>query len=516
LSWQLQFFFTTNFPPAVALQNGVPSTNVVAANSFTYFTVDVPAWATAATNLLLNASGNVTVWFNQDGKPSSADTRLIGPATAGATTLDVNGTGGLPVLQPGRRYYLGVQNTGGTPVTFAVEVDYDLTTLSNGVPVTATNRPSIAFPRYFRYNVSSNASAVQFTLSHLSGNADLVVRHGLPVPTLTSHDYGAFNTGTNDESIVLFTNSVTLTPGTWYLGVFDQDLVPVTYTIEAQELTNAFPNIITLTNGVPYDNANAGGTGSNDYYLYVVSTNAARAQFEINNPTADVALLAHKNLPLPDLNNPGTYDYISTNPYPNDQLILIYPNSTPVALTSGDWFLTAVNLSGGTASYSIKATEWAVTGTNLNVRGYLNGNNFCLEWDSLDGAHYVVQGKASLGDPSWTDVSPTITATGATTTYCVPLPSPYNYFRVIEGEATVSPPPKISNLSFNGTGFVLQWTASASQQFQVQWTTNLASASWNTFTNVISSATGQFTFTDDGTASGGLGGVKFYRLINYP
>ena len=517
LSWQLQFFLTTNYPSAVSLENGIPSTNnTVQPGQFAYFVVDVPSWATAATNLLLSASGNVNVRFNQNGIPSAADTRLIGPATTGISVLDTSGLLTTPLLLPGQRYYLGVENPGATPVTFSIEVDYDITALADGVPITGTNSPSTALPRYFQYDVSTNASAVLFTLSNLTGNADLVVRHGLPVPTLNSYDYSSFNPGTNDESILLFTNSVVLTPGTWYLGVFNQDTTPVTYTIEAQELTNVFPNIITLTNAVPYFNTNAGGTSSNDYYLYQVSTNAARVQFEINNPSADVALLAHRNLPLPDINNASTYDYLSTNAYPNDQLILIYPNSTPVPLTPGDWFLTAVNLSGGSASYSIMATEWPVTGTNLNVRGYLNGNEFCLEWDSLIGAHYVVQGKVSLGDPTWVDVSPTIPATAVTTTYCVPLPSPYNYFRVIEGLALVPPPPSISNITYSGSGFVLQWTASASQQFQVQWTTSLGSGSWNTFTNIITSTTGQFTFTDDGTASGGLGGVKFYRLINYP
>jgi len=69
----------------------------------------------------------------------------------------------------------------------------------------------------------------------------------------------------------------------------------------ATEYTNPFPNIVTLTNAIPYANTNAGGTSSNDYYLFMVSTNALRAQFEINNPSADMTLVARKGLPLPDL-----------------------------------------------------------------------------------------------------------------------------------------------------------------------------------------------------------------------
>ena len=76
-----------------------------------------------------------------------------------------------------------------------------------------------------------------------------------------------------------------LAPGRWYLGVFNADPTNVTYTILATEYTNAFPNIITLTNGVPYPNANSGAGDATDYYHYVVTTNAVRAQFEIDGPT---------------------------------------------------------------------------------------------------------------------------------------------------------------------------------------------------------------------------------------
>jgi len=82
---------------------------------------------------------------------------------------------------------------------------------------------------------------------------------------------------------------VPLTPGGWYLAVSNASGAPVSYTILATELTNtAVPVIITLTNGIPYANSNSGGTNTVDYYRYVVTTNAARAQFEVDNPSGDV------------------------------------------------------------------------------------------------------------------------------------------------------------------------------------------------------------------------------------
>jgi hypothetical protein len=79
------------------------------------------------------------------------------------------------------------------------------------------------------------------------------------------------------------------------------------------------------------------------------------------------------------------------------------------------------------------------TGTNVQiVAGQLitlasvsvQGDSFCFSWNSLPGARYVVQGKASLTDAGWADVSDTITATNVVTSHCVLLPSPYEFFRV--------------------------------------------------------------------------------------
>ena len=84
-------------------------------------------------------------------------------------------TNGAPPLVPGARYYLGIQNPGAASVTAAVQVDFDVTPLANGVPFNATQAGN-ALPRYFSYDVSSNGTAVSFQLLNLSGNLDLVAR----------------------------------------------------------------------------------------------------------------------------------------------------------------------------------------------------------------------------------------------------------------------------------------------------------------------------------------------------
>lgn len=520
VDWQLQFVFEDKKPLPGNLPPGVPQTNTVAAGGIVYFVVDVPAWAKFATNQLLFASGPLNVLFNQNTPPgigatNVGDFSLFGPVTTGSSTLD---TAGSPPLLPGQRYYLGVHNPGTSNVTFAVQVDYDITALTDAVSVTSTLAAG-ALPRYFSYDISTNATAVSFRLFGLNGNVDLVARRGAPLPTRADYDYGSFNPGLNNEDIVLLPAStpVPLTPGRWYLGVFNSDIVPVTYSIVATEFTNALPNIVTLTNGIPYTKTNAGGVNPVDYYRFVVSSGAVRAQFEINTPSDDVTLVARKGLPLPDL---SLYDYISANVFTNDELIVLTTNSTPVLLSPGDWFISAVNVTGLPVSYSIKATEWfAPEVLPFVITSYnIISNEFCLTWNSVPGAYYFVQGKPDLSVTNWTTISPQITAVDYATSWCVPLPSPYQFFRVGEGLVLSSfvPPPRIQNLIVSPTNVVIQWNGPATARYNVQWSPQLVPPLWNNFTNVITSPTGLFQFVDDGTQTGGLGATRFYRLFLLP
>lgn len=514
VSWQLQFIYQTEIPWPGVLTHGEPKTNTIPAGQTAYYIVDVPAWARFATNTLLFANPTgVNVLFNQNRPPTNGvDLVLIGPnSTGGSRTLE---TTGVPPLQPGQRYYLGVYNPGAAAVTFAIQVEFDITQLFNGVPVTSALNLG-ATPRYFYYDVSTNANAVSYQLTNLNGNVELVARQGTPLPTLTSFDYGSFNSGASDEAIYVFTNSspVALGPGRWYLGVFNLDVVPVTYTIVANEYTN-LPPFITLTNGISYAAANSGAANPTDYYRYVVTGSVARAQFEINNPTADLTLVARKGLPLPNL---GLFDYLSANSQPNDELIVLFTNSAPVALTTGDWFLTAVNVSGLPANYSIKATQWPVTGQPVVIgENSIVSNSFCLTWASLIGAHYYVQGLTNLSPTTnyWETISPTITATDTLTTWCVPLPSPYQFFRVVEGLALnpVVPPPVITSITHVNNTVELRWDGPTYASYRVEWSPTLAPATWTLFSDVVTSTTGQFLFVDDGTQTGGFSGTRFYRL----
>src|SRR5262249_39477390 len=132
------------------------------------------------------------------------------------------------------------------------------------------------------------------------------------------------------------------------------------------------------------------------------------------------------------------------------------------------------------------------------------------------GIHYSVQAKPGLTESNWTTLSPTLTASDISTTFCIPLPSDFEYFRVSEGIVLVPALPIISSLAYSTNATLLQWSAPTNLLFQVQWTPSLAPATWQSIPGQVTSSNGTFLFLDDGSQTGGVGAERFYRLRQLP
>jgi subtilisin family serine protease/subtilisin-like proprotein convertase family protein len=526
LSWELLFRFENPIPIPTVVTPGTLLTNTVAPGKIKHLVVDVPNWASFASNMLVTANGPLDLLFNQNGVPWGTNFGLGGDYTlfTGQTTSTATLSNGvppsIPPLVPNNIYYLGFSNGTASTVTFVFQVDFDMTPLTNGVPI-ATSMAAAAPPRYFYYDVLAGDTAVSFQLTNLTGNATLVARKGVPFPTPTDYTHVSRNPGTNDEEIIVTADSelVPLSPGRWYVGVFNATATAFDYTILATAYTNTLPTLITLFNASPYANTNSGVGITNDYYRFVVRTNAVRAQFEILNPTGDVTLVARKGLLPPDLNSfTAGRDFKSELPGLSDEMIVVFDYTRPVPLTPGEWYLTAVNLSGAPITYTMLATQWGVRATNVVVISQtITATSLCITWNSEPGIHYYVEGLTNLSSTNWVLVSSTLTATGNTTTYCVSLPSPLSFFRVRQGLSTApapappTPMPRIGSVERSAAGVEFKWTAPSTAEFKVEWAPTV-NGPWSSFTETASSASGSFAFADDGSASGGLTGQKFYRL----
>jgi hypothetical protein len=126
------------------ITNSTPVTNIVVAGTFTPLMVNVPANAIAASNILVSATGPLNVWFNQITPPTTStnagNVLMLSNVTSGSFLLTSNS---VPPLVPGASYYLGLQNTGTTNVSFVFEVNFAYAAVTSNAPtissITLTN-----------------------------------------------------------------------------------------------------------------------------------------------------------------------------------------------------------------------------------------------------------------------------------------------------------------------------------------------------------------------------------------
>src|SRR6185295_16186579 len=162
------------------------------------------------------------------------------------------------------RWYAGIFNTAPTNVYFAVEPCYSainpvLIPLTNDVPFMAgfTNQyvspPGPPRSFFFTFEITNSVDAVLFELYGLSGDADLVLERDVP-PGMAP--YFARSSRTEDwaEQIVLRTDfELPDLRGRWYVGVYNNELTNVAYTIRASVPTNGLlqsAQAIVITNSV--------------------------------------------------------------------------------------------------------------------------------------------------------------------------------------------------------------------------------------------------------------------------
>lgn len=534
-------FLATQFTndPNVRLANDVAACNqTVQASGATagvnYYVFTVSPNALQATFETFNASGNVDLYLQNgfcfQNRNAFDLTNTIGAyASTNSGTSDelicVHGRSFPVALQPGE-WHLAVVNREATNVTFCVRVrellDTDIIGLTNRIGFSPAVPPSPGEVDYYRYRVSRDAVQVNVEILQPTGNVDLFLDAGFCTENLANFSYSSINPGTANELITVATNSspVPLSPGEWLIAVTNAESFPAGYTIRVTELLAS--DIIRLTNAVPYAST-VDGLGSTtgfpvDYYVFNVSTNAVRAQFEILAPSGNVNLVARKGLPLPTLAN---HDYASTNSGTSDELIVVFNTSTPIALTPGDWYLSVLNTTSNTVAYTVVATEYASAGTNIGVGNIAIVSNrlFCITWTNvLPGVNYYVQGKADLNATAWLPVSPTIKATGTSLTWCIQLPSVFHFFQLVEGLSPLSAgnPITFTGMSADTNGITLTWTAPANQRYGVEWSPTLFPPSWRPYPDYITSINTTYTFTDDGSKTGGLGGSRFYRFFLVP
>jgi hypothetical protein len=351
-----------------------------------------------------------------------------------------------------------------------------------------------------------------------TANVDLYVQRGFCPTNLASFTYGSFNPSTNTEFIAIATNSVPepLSAGDWFIAVYNADNVAANYTLRVTEILAS--EIIRLTNGIPYSNNVVASTSlvsyPVQYYVYRVTTNAARAQFEIRQTDGDVNIYARETLPLP---TPSNSPYHSANENLSPELISVLDTSVPLPLSPGDWFITVTNASTVAAGYTIVASESRSRGDDIDVsRVWLVTNSLCITWvGTVAGVNYYVVGKPDWTSQAWLPVSGTLRATGPSLTWCTPLPTPYIFFDLREGLSPLSldNPVTLTNSFASSNGLTLCWTAPPNLLYGVYYSDTLFPLYWKPYPDYVTSSTDTYKFIDDGSKTGGLNTNRYYQVI---
>jgi subtilisin-like proprotein convertase family protein len=452
LNWQLNITASpTNPPPIITLQHGIPYTNTLVAHGVQNFIVPMPQWAFWSTNVLQFAQRHnnpanplsAEVWFNTNQMPAftTNDTLLLAGSFA-STNLTTN-TALVPYVSSGQTYYLAVTNPSGTPIDFAVGVWFDMTTLTNCQ--SQSNFVSAAgIPRYFQFDVPGDDLAaglplgnVNFWLSAAQTNLTMVLSQHLPLPDLTHYDYISQWPSTNNETLMVVSNSTPFAIQTnrWYVGVFNSGPTNVPFTIQACYVTN-YPTLIELTNGVPYFASFAENTNQLAppgpprwvFFQFDVTNWTDGLLFELYGLSGNADLLLQRES-LPTM---APYFAGSFRTSTNAEQVVVR-TSPEIADLRGSWYLGIYNNEVTNVAYTIRAVTSAgsmlLSGQPLVTTASLMPSapgNFLLQWNSILGEQYVVFYSDTLLPANWQPFAMPnggLTATTPLSTVAVPIGS---------------------------------------------------------------------------------------------
>ncbi len=514
---------------SLPLTNAVPQTNTVPAGGIVYYLIDVPPNAQFATNILLFASSPVNLLFSQAGFPTGTNTGdyfLLTNSMGGISLLSSNS---MPTnIVPGGTYYLGVQNPGGAPVNFAIEVDF--------YPPPSVPPGGII---YLPVTVPANADFATNILLYATGPLNIWFTTNSPPSITNANDVqllpdAAYPGGTNGFVVLSAGTTPPLVPGsTYYLGVQNTNSFTVFFALEVNFQLVPAPVTNTIT-GLTITSTNIGGKFGFLLTWYAPTSDLFRVEWTGSfTPTlwnTFSNIVAYTGPPTPTNGLFTFFDDGSQFPFGP---MRFYRVILLQSLTNGVPETSSVS-AGGIDYFSVSVPTNADFATNLlfSATGPVNllFNQTALPTGTNAGDYTLLAGAMNgLSVLSATGAPTNIVPGGTywlgvqnTNSYTVNFSLEVN-FHLIPTNAPASPI-NISGIAYTnigGTnGFLFTWYAPTNDLFRVQWTGSLAPpVAWNMFTNLIrytgpvTPTNGLFSFFDDGSQSGGLGSMRFYRVL---
>ncbi len=219
----------------------------------------------------------------------------------GPTPEEINIVADSPTnVIPAGKWLLGVYVADGTlPLQPAA---YTITASEIPLPVVLTNRVAYADAIsnqldvvYYAFDITNDTTTVSFALTNLSGDVNLYVRQGFPLPTATDFAYASTNKGKADELIQVrsIDPTIPLGQGRWFLAVVPVGPVPVSYSVLAKTGAD-FVAVTDLDDQVPVAASHQPGDPS-QFYRFLAEQDTTALLFEIYGLTGEADLLAAKD-----------------------------------------------------------------------------------------------------------------------------------------------------------------------------------------------------------------------------
>jgi len=477
-----------------------------------------------------------------------------------------------PQLRPGQRYYLALTNA-NPDAQFVLQVDFDaldtnvwgVTDLPFGATIVTNIAPTNVM-QYFRYSVSPNAAAASFEVYPTNGNVNLYVRRAEPVPDPLPrpdvYDYASENPGVEPEIILVTTNSVVpLTPGDWYLGVLNVDTNAVDYAVRVVETLAPQETVVDLLPDVSLDESAPPDQPVRKFFRFTVTTNVGAVELDLTNPDGPVDIFAR----LDDRPDSFTFDRMDRAAPGLPARLIIRTNALAPSLT-GDWYFAVVPRTNAVVNFTITARfpgqpqPWDLT-PETPLRGVLAADTFGapVGWDyyrvaippeavravftvtPLNGDVNLAlkKGLPLPNETNWTYQAVTpgpVAETLVVDTNSWPAPiSAGDWYLGVRNMSSFSTtydvtvqietggvPPPIAidrEVQISGGAVTISWSAPPGLRFRVEYATEIPAdgpIQWIPIPGEITSPDGGYTFTDDGSLTGGVSSAKFYRIVLLP
>ena len=366
----------------------------------------------------------------------------VGPAPEEILVFPSDSTN---VLAPGK-WLLGVYVA--DPTLPPPPAPYTITASTIPLPIALTNRVPLAGSIsnapdtvYYYFDLTNATTQVSFALTNLSGNVNLFVRQGFPLPSSTDFDYASTNAGRADELIQVksFDPSAPLPLGRWFLAVVTVGPVPVSYTVLAKtggdtaQFTDIFDN-------APLPGSHQPGDPS-QFYRFIAPAPTTGLIFEIYDLTGEADLYIAKDVLPPQ----ATVVYSDVKSGTTPELNVLRTNASTPDL-AGTYFLevrfpvTATNQVDYTIRAATRVGGILESGQPL-VAVFLppvGTGGPRIQFNSVPGETYEFEYTDDIfANPVvWTPAPPPIMATGTVTTADVPaVPSsgaPGRFYHLIQ------------------------------------------------------------------------------------